>query len=190
MSWIRQIVCGKDKYLIVCLFSNAFWFQSFFSWMHFLFKNNFDKIFLLSEKNDWNRNALKNQQTIKNIFLLFLCTHKHIYIYTFSMRTHTYVYIHIIIYIYIFINIYIYSHLQTDRFVISQLLSVARHDGFPKLGSIPATLKRQSKILPLSHEETSANEGNLNAYVSHFFLYIYLLHGYREFNSFESLALR
>ena len=47
-------------------------------------------------------------------------------------------------------------------------------------------LKRQSKILPLSHEETSGSEGNLNAYVSHFvFVYIYPLNGYRELDSYE-----
>ena len=61
------------------------------------------------------------------------------------------------------------------HFVVSQFFSAARHARFPKLGSKPGWLKRQSKILPLSHEETSANKENLNAYVSHvLFTYICL----------------
>ena len=69
--------------------------------------------------------------------------------------------------------IYIYCHPQTDCFVQSELFSVARQARFLKLGSKPGWLKCQSKILPLSHEGTSAREGNLNAYVSHLFcLYI------------------
>ena len=72
-----------------------------------------------------------------------------------------------LIYFHIYIYIYIYCHPQTDCLVASQLFSVARHARFPKLGSRPGWLKFQSKILPLSLKETSANEGNLNAYVSH-----------------------
>ena len=76
--------------------------------------------------------------------------------------------------IYIYIYIYIYCLPQTDCFVVSQLFSVARQATFPKLGSKPGWLKRQSLILPLSHEETSESEGNLNTYVSHLFcLHIY-----------------
>ena len=57
-------------------------------------------------------------------------------------------------------------------FILSELFSVARQARFLKLESKPGWLKHQSKILPLSHEETSASEGNLNAYVSHLFTYI------------------
>ena len=63
----------------------------------------------------------------------------------------------------IYIYIYIYSHPQTGYFVVSQPFSVARLARFLKLGSKPGWPKRQSKILPLSHAETSASEGNLNA---------------------------
>ena len=60
-------------------------------------------------------------------------------------------------------------------YVQSELISVARQARFPKLGSKPGWLKRQSKILPLSHEETSASEGNLNGYESQLlFTYIRL----------------
>ena len=38
----------------------------------------------------------------------------------------------------------------------------------------PVDLKSQSQILSLSHEKTSASEGNLNAYVSHLFLFTYI----------------
>ena len=68
---------------------------------------------------------------------------------------------------------YIVIHRHTC-FVLSELFSVSRQARYPKLGWKPSWLKRQSKILPLSHEETSASEGNLNAYVSHLFTYIRL----------------
>ena len=74
---------------------------------------------------------------------------------------------------YIYIYIYIVIHRQTC-FVLSELFSVARQDRFPMLGSKPDWLKRQCKILPLGHEETSASEGNLNAYASHLFLFTYI----------------
>ena len=38
----------------------------------------------------------------------------------------------------------------------------------------PGWLKDQSKILPLSHEETSASEGNFNVYVLHLSLFTYI----------------
>ena len=87
--------------------------------------------------------------------------------------------------IYIYIYIYIVIHRQAC-FVLSELFSVARQARFLKLGSKPAWLKRQSKILPLSHEGTSVSEGNLNAYVSHLFLFTYIrLTGTESSNSFE-----
>ena len=76
--------------------------------------------------------------------------------------------------------IYIVIHRKTC-FVLSELFSATRQARFLKLGSKPGWLKRQSKILPLSHEETSASEGNLNAYVSHLFLFTYI----RELDSYE-----
>ena len=69
--------------------------------------------------------------------------------------------------------IYIVIHRQTC-FVLSELFSVARQAKFPKVGAKPGWLKRQSSILPLSHEETCVSEGNLNAYVSHLFLFTYI----------------
>ena len=91
----------------------------------------------------------------------------HIYIY---IHTHIYIHVHTHIYIYI----YIYCHPQTDLFRSIILFSVARQAKFLKLGSKSCWLKRQSKILPLSHKETSASKGNLNTYVSHLFLFTYI----------------
>ena len=54
------------------------------------------------------------------------------------------------LYIYIYIYIYIVIHRQIC-FVLSEHFSVARQARFLKLGSKPGWLKRQSKILPLSH---------------------------------------
>ena len=85
---------------------------------------------------------------------------------------------------------YIVIHRQTC-FVLSELFSEARQARFPKLGSKPGWLKSLSKILLLSHKETSANEGNLNAYVSHLFLFTYIqLTATESSIHLKSLALR
>ena len=70
-------------------------------------------------------------------------------------------------------HIYIVIHRQIF-FVLSELISVARQARFPKLGSKPRWLKCQSKILPLSHEEASASEVNLNGYESRLLLFTYI----------------
>ena len=75
--------------------------------------------------------------------------------------------------VYIYIYIYIVIHRQIC-FVLLELFSVARQARFQKLGSKPGWHKRQSKILPLSHKETSASERNLNSYVSQLFLFTYI----------------
>ena len=72
---------------------------------------------------------------------------------------------------------YIYIYIVINRqicFVLSGLTNAARQARLPKLGSKPGWLKRQSKILPLSHEETSASEGNLNGYESQLLLFTYI----------------
>ena len=68
-------------------------------------------------------------------------------------------------YIYIYIYIYIFVIHRQICFVLSELFSAARQARFPKLGS---------KILPLSHKETSASEGNLNGYESQLLLFTYI----------------
>ena len=74
---------------------------------------------------------------------------------------------HVWIYIYIVIN-------RQICFVLSEHLREARQARFPKLGSKPGWLECQSKILPLTHEETSTSEGNLTGYVSQLFLFTYI----------------
>ncbi len=98
-------------------------------------------------------------------------------IYIYIMQTETYIVIH-----------------RQICFVLSELFSVVRQARFPKLGLKPGWLKWQSKILPLSHEETSASEGNLNGYVSQwcvcFFVLFYIpLNGYRELDSYEEPSI-
>ena len=51
---------------------------------------------------------------------------------------------------------------------------MARQARFPKLGSKPGRLKRQSKILPLSNEQASESKGNLNGYESQLLLFTYI----------------
>ena len=62
-------------------------------------------------------------------------------------------------------NINIVIHRRTC-FVLSEIISVARQTIFQKLGSKPGWLKPQSKILPLSQEDASNSEVNLNGYES------------------------
>ena len=71
------------------------------------------------------------------------------------------------------LNIYIVIYRQI-RSVLSEIISVDRQARFPKLGSKVGWLKRQSKILPLSYEETSASEGNLNVYEMQLLLFTYI----------------
>ena len=103
-----------------------------------------------------------------------ICLDKYTHTYTHThLHNHTHTRIYIYIYIYICVCVCIVIHRQTC-FVLSELFIVARQSRFPKLGSKPGWLKRQSKILLLSHKETSTREGNLNAYVSHLFLFTYI----------------
>ena len=76
-----------------------------------------------------------------------------------------------------YVHIYMCVHIVIHRqicFILSEFISVARQARFPKLGSKPCWLKRQSKILPLSHKEASASEVNLNAYESQLLLFTYI----------------
>ena len=74
--------------------------------------------------------------------------------------------------------IYIVIHSQIC-FAPLELFGVTR---FPKLGSKPCWLRRQSKILVLGHEETSTSEGNFKRWciTIDFLFYICLLNGYQE----------
>ena len=72
------------------------------------------------------------------------------------------------------VNTYIYIVIHGQIcFVLSELSSVAWWARFPKLGSKPGWLKCQSKILPLSYDEASASEVNLNSYESQLLLFTY-----------------
>ena len=90
-----------------------------------------------------------------------------------SSTIYMYIYTHTHTHTYIYIYIYIVIHKRIS-FVLSELISVARQARFPKLGSKPGWLKCQSKILPLSHEETVPSERNLNGYESQLLLFTYI----------------
>ena len=60
---------------------------------------------------------------------------------------------------------YIYSHPQTDCFVVSQLISVARHTGCFKLGLKSTQLYIRLSIIPLSHHSTYINSEIIRHYV-------------------------
>ena len=61
--------------------------------------------------------------------------------------------------------IYIYCHSQTDCFVVSHLLSVARHVGRLKLGSKPAQLYVRLIIIQLSQQVNHVSTGIINHFV-------------------------
>ena len=84
---------------------------------------------------------------------------------------------------------YIYLVIQKQNcFVLSKLFSVAR---FPNLGIETKLNPIQSKILPLSHEETSVSRGNLNGYVYQLFLLTYIrLTATESSIHMKSIALR
>ena len=77
------------------------------------------------------------------------------------------------------IYIYIYCHPQTDCFIVSQLISVARHAGWLKLQLKPTQLYVRLSILPLSLQATNISLGIIRHYVVafvclHFALYLYI----------------
>ena len=76
-----------------------------------------------------------------------------------------------------YIYIYIYTSIVIHRqicFVLSELISVARHISFPLLGSKPGWLKRQSKRLTLQPRAASNSEVNFNCYESQLLLFTYI----------------
>ena len=81
--------------------------------------------------------------------------------------------------------IYIVIHRQIC-FILSELISVARQARLPKLESKPGWHKRQTKILPLSHEEANASKVNLNKlWITIVIVSMYQLNGYRKLDSYQ-----
>ena len=121
--------------------------------------------------------VLRGSYSSADLYIIYI----YIYIYIYGANS---------VYIYIYIYIYIIIHRQIC-FVLSELFSVARQARFLKLGSKPGWLKRQSKILSLSHEGTSPSQRNWNAYVSHLLLFTYIrLMATESSIHMKSLALR
>ena len=94
------------------------------------------------------------------------------------------------VYIYIYIYIYIYCHPQADSFVVSQLISVARHAGHFKLGLKPAQLYIRLSIIPLSQQSTKVSSGIRTHYVIAFVCLEFALPDTSVFNSYEELCIR
>ena len=90
---------------------------------------------------------------------------------------------------YIYIYIYIYCHPQTNRFVVSQLFSVARHIGRLKLGLKPDQLYIRLNIILLCHQSTYVSSGMIKHYVVAFVCLHFALTDTRELNSFEELCI-
>ena len=77
---------------------------------------------------------------------------------------------------------------STDRLVVSQLFSVARHAGHFKLGSKPVQLNVRLSILPLIHQETYVNFGNYNVLLAFICLH-FTLPDTRVLNLLEELYI-
>ena len=56
-------------------------------------------------------------------------------------------------------SVYVYCHQQTDCFIVSQLFSVARHEGRFKLGLKPAQLYVTLRIIQLSPQSRYVSSG-------------------------------
>ena len=120
-----------------------------------------------------------------SIFFIRKYIYIYIYIYIY-MCTNTYIYVHTYVYTRIYIYIYIYSHPQTSCFVVSQLLSMARHVGRLKLGSKPALLYIRLSIIPLTQQANHVQLGNYKAVSNSFRLLTFLcLTGYQSAQFFH-----
>ena len=84
--------------------------------------------------------------------------------------------------IYIYVFIYTVIHRQIC-FVLSELISVVKQARFPKLGSKPGWLKRQSKIQPRGNQRKRRKFKRV--WITIAIVYIYPLNGYRELDSYE-----
>ena len=104
----------------------------------------------------------------------YINTHTH-------ARTHTHIQAHIYIYI------YIYNHPHTDCFIVSQLISVARHAECFKLGLNPDQLYIRLSIISLSQQSTYVRSGIIRHYVIAFACLHLALLDTRVLNSYEEL---
>ena len=105
-------------------------------------------------KKDVTRHGASKWKILAREKLTLSLTYIYIYIYIhIYMLTHTHTYIiYIYIHIYIYIYIYIFCHPQTDCFIVSPLLIVARFVGRLKLGSKHAQLYVRLSVRPLSQQ--------------------------------------
>ena len=90
--------------------------------------------------------------------------------------------------IYIYIYIYMHCHPQTNCFVISQLISMARHARCFKPGSKLGWLytSRISYRTAISNHRISEE---ILTHMYHFLLFTYTLNGYQMLNSLEKLCI-
>ena len=87
------------------------------------------------------------------------------------------------------IYVYIHRHQQTDCFVVSQLISVARHAGRFKLGLKPTQLYVRLSIVLLIHKSTNVSSGIIRHYIVAFVCLHFALLDTRVLNSYEDLCI-
>ena len=87
----------------------------------------------------------------------------------------------------IYIYIYIYILSSTDRSILFYQNSSVWLDILDShcWDRNPVESKRQSKTLPLSHEETSSKVNFKRLWITITIVYIHLLNGYQELNSYK-----
>ena len=85
--------------------------------------------------------------------------------------------------------IYIYIVFHTDFFVVSQLISAARHGRYFKLGWKPAQLYVRLSIIPLSQLSTYVTLVIIRHYVVAFACLHFALTDTRVVNSYEELCI-
>ena len=104
----------------------------------------------------------------------YIVHYKYIWYIIYEFIKHTFSYNIVCIYIYItwsiiYIIHYVYKYnvlyIQTDYFIVSQLLNMARHIGRLKQGSKPAQLYVRLSILPLGQQGNPVSPGIIRHYV-------------------------
>ena len=123
----------------------------------------------------------KEKEKSNSLVSLYICFRSMITLFRWRKKN-TVLYLNII-------YIYICCHPRTDCFVVSQLISVARHVGRFKLELKPAQLYIRLSIIPLSLQSTYVSSGIIRHYVVAFACLHFALLDIRVLNSYEELCI-
>ena len=157
-------------------------------------KNNFKAFWLpgatenIKKKQPWEV-TLTHTHTHTHTYIyiyiyIYMCVYLHMSIFVYMGISVQLTACKIDTYVYVYIYIYIVNHRQIC-FVLSELISVARHISFPLQGSKPGWLKQQSKLLTLQPRgDISCDVNFIRLWITITIVYIHPFNGYRDLNSY------